>query len=201
MTAFQLAYKTAMDHEGSYSNDPRDRGGETYCGISRVHWAAWEGWELIDKVKKTHKTDSKIAKALKVKKELVEMVEGFYKANFWDVLRLDELENEPVTTELFEQGVNQGLNTAARHLQHALNLLNNNQKYYADLRVDGKAGQRTVKAYRAFMQTASMATRSPERNTKTLLKVLNALQFDRYRDLCNAKPDQEVFLYGWLNRV
>jgi lysozyme family protein len=205
MTAFKTAYQLTMGHEGLYDNHPSDRGGETYCGIARNIHPHWEGWTVIDEVKSKLKkptSTAQIAKALqKKKKDLSEMVEGFFKATFWDSLCLDELPDEAVTTELFEQSVNQGTATAARHLQYALNLLNRAGKDYADIAVDGRVGKRTIAAYHAFRQTASWPNRSHERNVRTLVKVFNALQFDRYRDFCEAHPEQETFIYGWINRV
>jgi len=203
MTAFKTAYNQTLSHEGSFSNDPRDHGGMTYQGISRVKNPQWEGWAVVDSVisKLKIKTEAQIAKALQKRKDLPEMVEGFYFTSFWQRLLLDELEEEAIAIELYEQAVNQGAATAARHLQYALNLLNRNGKDYQDIKVDGVVGKRTLAAFKAYMQTASLPTRSRERNTHTLLKILNALQFDRYRDFCAAHPDQEVFIYGWINRV
>lgn len=35
MADFQESFRIAMGHEGGYSKDPDDAGGETYKGISR----------------------------------------------------------------------------------------------------------------------------------------------------------------------
>ena len=48
------AYHMLTYHEGYYSNNPEDAGGETYCGISRRYFSHWVGWKFIDNYKKQH---------------------------------------------------------------------------------------------------------------------------------------------------
>ena len=201
MTEFQLAYRKTMNHEGLYSDNPRDRGGETCMGISRNNWPDWEGWIHIDFLKKYKKTEAELVIALQNYNELKDLAEQFYRDNFWKKLRLDEFDSALVCSELFDQAVNLGVHAASKHIQRALNLLNNNQKHYKDLVVDGIIGLKTIDAFRAYMNTASIAGRSRERNSRTIVKILNALQFERYSSNCESDPTQKAFLYGWLNRV
>lgn len=198
MAEFNLAYKITMAHEGSYSNDSRDRGGETYCGIARNYWPQWIGWALVDEIK--HNAGLKFIQALKEDEELGRLVMKFYNDEFWNRLLCGELDQD-IANELFDTAVNQGTGTAWRYLQEALNLLNNNEKHYHDLLVDGKPGAQTLAAYRSYMATASMAGRSNEKNIRTLLKCLNGLQFAKYAEICKNSQSQEVYFYGWLNRV
>jgi lysozyme family protein len=51
MAHFKTAYALTMGHEGIYSNNPKDRGGETYKGIARKFHPSWEGWKAIDRMK------------------------------------------------------------------------------------------------------------------------------------------------------
>ncbi|MFV0505769.1 MAG: glycoside hydrolase family 108 protein [Bacteroidales bacterium] len=199
--SFIEAYNITMGHEGVYDNNPLDRGGETYKGIARKFHPNWEGWAEVDKIKGKETSRAKISKLLNAQADLDVQVQGFYKREFWDKLMLDNIGENEVTTELFEQAVNQGVATASRHLQHALNLLNRSGKDWLDIDEDGKVGKKTIKAYDAYMATASKLKRDKGRLVKTLVKVLNALQFDRYRDICDRATSQEVFLYGWMNRV
>ncbi len=50
--SFAEALKHTLEFEGGYANDPADRGGETFRGISRKNWPRWSGWDLIDQVKR-----------------------------------------------------------------------------------------------------------------------------------------------------
>ena len=52
MAIFNLAYKKLEVAEGGYVNDPDDKGGETYKGISRKANPNWAGWISIDQIKK-----------------------------------------------------------------------------------------------------------------------------------------------------
>ena len=50
-----MSFKKALEHtlkrEGCYANHGKDRGKETYKGISRKYHPKWPGWELIDEAK------------------------------------------------------------------------------------------------------------------------------------------------------
>jgi len=52
MAEFNIALQKTLAHEGGYSNDPNDMGGETYKGISRASHSVWKGWAIVDKYKK-----------------------------------------------------------------------------------------------------------------------------------------------------
>ena len=198
---FIAAYTATMSHEGQYSNNPNDKGGETWKGIARNIWPKWAGWLIIDQAKKVTSTTAQLNKALNADSRLESEVKSFYEANFFNALKLDQVAETGITCELFDTAVNQGTGTAGRYFQQALNLLNDNGKHYPDLLVDGKPGAMTVKAYQAYLKTAGLPGRSEARNIKTLLICLNGLQFEKYKDICTANPSQETFFYGWMNRV
>lgn len=200
MSDFFCAYHDTMTYEGTYSNDPRDRGGETWRGISRTNHPEWEGWPVVDTVKRSVLPNS-LANALNADDELDQMVRDFYELAYWAPLQCDQIKEQAIAAELFDTAINQGQVIATKQLQEALNLLNNNQKHYSDIAEDGKLGPGTLKAYRAYMLTANFAGRSTERNVRTLLKLMNGLQCARYAEICEANTGQEVYFYGWMNRV
>ena len=47
MAQFKIAFQKTLLHEGNYSNDPSDLGGETYKGIARNIHSSWSGWRII----------------------------------------------------------------------------------------------------------------------------------------------------------
>lgn len=167
--------------EGGYVNDPLDRGGETYKGISRKFHGNWEGWEIID----DYRMSGSIAQ-LDKDEDLQEMVFEFYEQNYMRPFL--EIPEDEIREELFDTAVNMGLGTATRFLQRALNLVNRNGKNFDDLVVDGNIGKMTMSAYSKV-------------NKKILLKVLNGLQFCRYKDIVENDPTQEKFFNGWMLRV
>ncbi|MFA7466962.1 MAG: glycosyl hydrolase 108 family protein [Desulfotomaculaceae bacterium] len=200
MADFKTAYRATMDFEGSYNDDPRDLGGETWKGVSRKMNPDWEGWLVVDLIKRSvAKRD--LDRMLNADEELEDMLLEFYKAQYWDPLSLDQVKEQEIAGEIFDTAVNQGVIKAAKYFQEGLNLLNNNQLHYSDLVVDGHIGPATLKAYSAYMLTANFSGRSRERNVRTMLKVLNGLQFERYVEICELNPKQEVYFYGWINRI
>lgn len=200
MANFFISYGKAMSHEGSYSNDPRDGGGETWKGITRRFYPEWEGWEIIDR-EKVISPIHELNANLNNNDLLEDLVLRFYESEYWEQLLLSRIREQDIADEVFDTAVNQGLGTSGKYFQKALNLLNNNQKYYSDLVVDGQIGNKTIKAYRAYMLTANFRSRSTQRNINTLLKAVNFFQTKRYIDICEKNPGQEVYFYGWLNRV
>lgn len=195
MKNFELLLEKIILREGVYSNDPDDRGGETVYGIARNRHPEWEGWSVIDEKKQSFG----FPELLYNLNELYYKVYDFYKQEFWDKLKLDEFNHLMLQEELFDTAVNQGAGKAVTYLQIALNLLNNGQKHYPDISIDGNIGQRTIGAFNAYMNTSNMKSRSVDVNIKTLVKVINGLQFMTYKEICESNPSQEVFFYGWVN--
>jgi lysozyme family protein len=56
---FRTALHYIMSHEGYYVYHPDDRGGETYCGITRVYQSHWKGWEYLDKHRRYTKVEGR----------------------------------------------------------------------------------------------------------------------------------------------
>ena len=188
MADFEKAIIKTLEHEGLYSVDPADRGGETYKGIARRMHPNWHGWKVID----SYKGISNFPKNTISDPNLQKLVKSFYKAAFWDVNLLDQVPSQYVAEELFDTGVNMGTSKAAKFLQEALNVLNNCGKLYNDLTVDGKVGANTIKAVKLCIEN---------KGDSYLYKVLNILQGSFYIDLMRKNVSQEKFAYGWLSRV
>ena len=106
-----------------------------------------------------------------------------YYNEFWYPLKLQEIQSQKVANELFDTGVNMGKGIAAKFLQQACNLLTN-----ANLKVDKIIGKKTLGIANAIEE-------------KLLLKVLNGLQFERYRWIVMIRPSQKVFFKGWIKRI
>jgi lysozyme family protein len=192
---FLNAFAFMIRNEGTYSNDPNDQGGETWRGISRKNWPDWEGWKLIDQMKGPQ-GKLNVQEALN-HKGLEGMVRFFYHLNFWIPLRGDEL-GGTMPIALFDMAVNQGLGQAVKNLQAALNLLNNREKYYPNMFVDGKFGPTTLENFKKYMATARLNGRSVEDCERVLTKVMKALQAARYIELCRQQEDMEQYFYGWM---
>lgn len=188
MANFNNAFDILLDHEGGYVNDPHDAGGETYKGISRVYNKSWEGWNIVDE----HKNREGFPKNLEKSTRLDELVRLFYKKHYWDIFQGDDIPTQTVALELFDTGVNMGIDRAVTFLQQSLNILNRNEQSYEDIVEDGKFGPNTFKALNKYLLKES---------PHYLLKVMNILQGMHYINYMKKSPIQEKYARGWLNRV
>ena len=180
MADFQTAFKLLLKQEGGYSNDPTDRGGETYQGISRVHNPDWRGWAIL-------------ADKANLKKNglvLATLVETFYRGRYWDPVKCD-LMPQYVANRMLDIAVNMGVGRAGRILQEALNLLNRNGASWADLTVDGDIGGKTLEALRYCIL----------KDADDLLAFIKALQAEHYMEVMRTDPSQERFARGWIRRA
>jgi len=186
MANFDIAFDKTMKHEGSYSNDPIDRGGETYKGISRVYHPDWIGWEMIDD--KNLKNVNHIL--------LNDAVKNFYKQLYWNRFLGDQIPGlaQDIADELFDSGVNMGTHTAVKFLQEGLNILNRNGSDYGDIAMDGGFGETT-------MHIMVLHIDKEKGSCENLLKVMNALQAEYYLNIMRKNPSQEKFARGWMKRT
>ena len=76
----------------------------------------------------------------------------FYKKEFFDKIKLGELSIQEVADELFDTGVNQGVKTSAKYLQRALNALNQNERLFKDLVVDGMIGSKSINGFDKYVK-------------------------------------------------
>ena len=130
---------------------------------------------------------------LDIKDLTIEKAKEIYKEDYWDIrrLRLDNVahySNDKIAIELFDTAVNLGQPTAANILQESLNLLNRNEEDFDDLIVDGFIGPKCLTALEKV-------------NLGALLKTLNGIQFCRYKEQVEHKPEKEKWFNGWLRRV
>ncbi len=183
--AFQDALKILFEHEGKYSNDPLDRGGETYRGIARKRWPKWPGWAIVDAMKDFLDFPECLDRDAALSVEVMK----FYKEHFWAPIRGDEIPEE-LAVELFETQVNSG--RGVEFLQHTLNFLNRNGQAFPDLKIDNDFGPATMSALNLVLKTDGL---------KFLLAILNRFQAKFYFDLMLNDPSQERFARGWLKRT
>ena len=173
MADFRSAFVRTLKFEGGYSNDPNDRGGETYRGIARKAWPSWEGWVTVDNLKYANLP-------LDDNRQLQVQVEDFYRKNFWNPIKGDSLP-DPVASELFDCAVNCGIGTAVKFLQRAIGVSD-----------DGVFGTNTFRAV-----TTHLLRDGPG----VLVENLKAQRRERYARIAENDPSQAKFLRGWLRRA
>lgn len=146
--------------------------GLTFMGIYEGAHPDWKGWAII---KPNLTKDLKKTSLLCYEnKELKKAVFEFYKKEFWDKLRLDEITNERIADLIFKFAVNVGT-------KRALN--------FAFIVTQTNNLSDTIKALNKI---------APETFTKAYKEKLK--QF--YMNLASKKPRiYGIFLKGWLNRI
>lgn len=169
---FDIAFNKLIGMEGGYVNDPSDSGGETKYGIT-VNVAVQNGYYGD------------------MKDLTLEFAKSIYKKKYWDIHRLDEFPYE-IAFEIFEIGVNCGTKLSALFLQKALNLLNNEEKYYKDILEDRVIGNKTINAFKAYFGVRG------NDGVVVLTTMLNVMQGNHYIELCIRRRKDEKFIYGWF---
>ena len=164
MADFTPAFEKMIHDEGGYqlTDIPGDRGGQTYAGIARKPNPGWAGWQHIDR------KDFGAATPL---------VREFYKANFWDRVRGDDIKEQAVAETIFNFAVNTGVGVAVKLAQVIVGVA-----------PDGAIGAKTIE--RLYICSAEKFVPS-----YALAKI------GRYAAICNKDRSQSKFLLGWINRT
>ena len=164
MANFHEHIDALLKKEGGYveTNAEHDRGGRTYAGVSHKSNPDWLGWALLDA--------GKIDEA-KVQVGLV------YKNNYWNPLRLDQVNSKIIAETLFSSSVLSGPRTALKLAQRVVGTPD-----------DGLIGPQTLSAINAA---------DPE---KFVLKYA-LVRIDRFVKIVGKNRSQLKFLRGWILRV
>ncbi|MCK5541725.1 MAG: hypothetical protein KAI40_03460 [Desulfobacterales bacterium] len=178
MADFIPCFEKVMDMEGGFvvHEIPGDRGGLTYAGIARHKNPSWSGWAKVD--------------ADQFDADLFDQVQSFYKKNYWDRIRGDEIIFQEVAYCLFDFGVNAGTKTAVKIAQKIIGAL-----------CDGHFGKLSLAALNELIQD--------KKDAALFVASYSLEKIFKYKDICMKDPrrkkdrisSNEKFLCGWINRV
>lgn len=173
MAEFNIAFQKMLTHEGDYSIDPDDLGGETYKGIARTIHSKWSGWARIDKYKGKSGFPSTLDKDVELQKE----IGIFYLTNFWSPLNADQISNQTNADSIFDFAINTGLTTTVVIVQSVVGT-----------KTDGVIGEQTLKKLNTldfgYFQAAF-----------TVAKIAH------YISIIKKRPTNKKYLYGWIIRA
>ncbi|MGH9536107.1 MAG: glycoside hydrolase family 108 protein [Terriglobales bacterium] len=173
MADFSQALPFVLNHEGYYSNAAGDTGGETWRGVSRNNWPQWEGWAIID----AYEHDSNFPRCLRALPTLDSLVAVFYRSQFWEPVRGDQIVDQDIATRVLDAAVNCGVRQAAKLIQRA-----------AGVADDGMVGPVTLAAINGA-------------DPATLLAAFRAQRVSLYQAIAANHPQDQQFLEGWLRRA
>ena len=173
MADFDKALELVLKHEGGYTNDPNDQGGETIFGIARKMNAQWSGWAIVD----GKRGQAGFPKSLETDQTLKQAAAVFYKSNYWSPLGGDFITSQHIAESMFDFAVNGGTGTAVRLAQVALKLP-----------VTGVADRTLMTAINLQDEEAYLALYA-------LAKIA------RYIDICKKRSTNKMYFYGWISRV
>src|SRR5450631_1142173 len=168
MADFEISYAKTCRNEGGYTLDPH----ETWMGIDRVEVPGWHGWALVDSLK--HQGD--FPRCLANNPDLLQSVKEFFRANYWQPVRGDDIGDQWVADKLYDAGVNMGTGTAIRLMQEAL-----------DLVVDGIIGPKTVGAINSTPPADVLAK-------------FKDVRIAHYEKIAENHPDNRKYLTSWISR-
>jgi len=188
MADFQKALELTLRNEGSYVNNPLDRGGETINGIARKWHPKWPGWPIVDRAKQEGMNVSSVM----FLKQIRPLVSDFYDAEFWLPIRGDQIESQPIANKLFDTAVNLSAIRAITFLQSGLNALNRNGRLWQDIEEDGVMGPVTLAVLKRCIA---------EKREDGLLGLMVVEQGYHYMRIMRTDPEQEEFALGWIRRL
>ena len=178
MAKFDVAFELILAHEGVYSNDPDDPGGETYKGIARKMNPDWLGWQIIDLLKKQKGFPGSLhcADETEILKQLDYEVKSFYYSNFWMKISGDKIDNQQVANSIFDFAVNADDNVSILLAQTVVGA-----------KTDGVIGPKTIEAINGF-------------DASRFLAAFALAKINRYVSICNKRPVSKKYFFGWVVR-
>lgn len=121
MASFKIAFDKVILAEGGYVNDIDDAGGETYLGISRKNHPNANMWKYIDEYKKQY-TIKELNNVLAKDEKIISEIQHIYSYKYWDVFDLDNVPNQKIAHQIFDDAVNRGVVAATRLAQHIMGM-------------------------------------------------------------------------------
>lgn len=171
MPTVEQLVNTILRHEGGYVNHPADRGGPTNMGVTLRTLSRWLG---------------RPATLQELKGLTAETVKDIYLGDYFHGPRIDTL--PPVIHPvMFDMSVNHGPRNAVKMLQRVIN-----QAGLHQIAEDGAIGPITRRWAFATMQHLGVEG------------LINSIVHERvnfYHLIVARRPDQGVFLRGWLKRA
>lgn len=167
MARIEDSIEFIFQNEGGFTIDD---GGPTNWGIVKRDVAEYRGI-LVSEVSTQEMQDLSKDEATKI-----------YKQQYWDKLRLDDVQDLGVATCIFDTGVNRGISIGAKYAQKVCVALG------AALVVDGQIGGMTI----AAINKCSRAD---------FIRHYEAMVYAGYTAILEGRPSFGIYAKGWYRRA
>lgn len=154
-----------LKNEAGWSNRPED--GATMFGVTQKTLAMW----------RRHPVSAQDVRDLEIPE-----VTDLYRALFWNILSLDDVNSQAVATSIFDVGVNAGVVAAAKMAQETCVFFGRN------ILLDGKLGSRSIEAINSLLPTE-------------FITEFEKLDEANYQAIAMKNPKDGKFLAGWIKRA
>nr|DAO83002.1 MAG TPA: Lysozyme [Caudoviricetes sp.] len=152
----------------------------TFYGIYKYAHPSWAGWDKVLKAIDKMGNLEKASVLLSKDSDLKELVYKFYKDEFWDKMRLDELISQKIADEMFIFGVNADYPPAIKLAQKIVG--------FSGKDIDGRVGVKTLQALNAY--DPSKFDKEYDEGEKRY-----------YTAIISANPQFRIYADGWRRRA
>lgn len=181
-----------MKHEGGWSLDPDDPGGETLNGVTRRNWGWMPMWDVVDRNKKKHGGFKEALLDDGDKLIISHDVRLAFEHGYWARARCDDIPNQSLADQLVDTAYHTGVHQAVKFLQRGLNVLNRVGTLYRNISVDGGVGDiQTLPALRRCLEVG---------RGRQLHFLHQSYRAEFYTELMEASEKKEKYL-GWFIRA
>lgn len=178
---FNKAFEYLIYHEGYYSNNIFDKGGETYCGISRTFNKNWGGWWRIDLFKKRN---GRINSNQRIEDNILDFyVKDFY-SNIWTKEGFNELNDQNIANYIFDFRINATVGSMIIQ-----DVVNENDRLGYKIAVDN------------VLDDTVMCAINNTDSKHRLMQDLKNRRIEFYNSIALRHPSQRQFLSHWLYRA
>jgi len=176
--SFDVLMKLEFNNASNFLHKNKTENDFTLAGIYKYAHPNWLGWFIVgNSLQKNDGNVSATSRELYRNTHVQELIATFYKENFWDRMRLDEIKSDNTAMEIFLFGVNSGCRNAIRKAQKVVG---------ADQ--DGLIGRITIGLLNDF-------------DEKEFDLKFDEVEKQFYANLIKRNPSFSIFKDGWNNRA
>ncbi|EAU00340.1 glycosyl hydrolase 108 family protein [Campylobacter curvus] len=176
--SMQILRDLEFSKPGKCLHKNKTENGLTYWGIYEGAHPDWKEWFYIRDVLKEQNFDKEKASAILYADErLTNEVYKFYKREFWDKMRGDEIASQHTADEIFIFGVNAGINKAVKLAQRIIST-----------KEDGIMGQISLRALNEYDEAK-------------FDKLYDIEEQKYYNAIMESNPKLRIYARGWKRRA